>query len=137
MNRTTVLLLLVLPFLGGCKKFIERKQEEAALEIVTNGRWKVNAFTVDGADSLTHFSGYSFQFHENNTVEAIRSNVVEETGSWQVNVSTKTITAGFVSPARALQLLNGTWLITNSTTTSVDATQNVNGGSRTLHLDKI
>ncbi|RYY95731.1 MAG: hypothetical protein EOO11_15190 [Chitinophagaceae bacterium] len=137
MNRSTLLLLLALPLLGGCKKFIEKKQEEAALEIVTNGRWKVSSFTVNGADSVARFTGYSFQFRENNTVEAYEGTVLQETGTWQVNVSTRSIFSAFTLPARALQLLNGTWLITDSSTTTVDATQSVNGEERKLHLDKI
>ncbi|GAA4337108.1 hypothetical protein [Flaviaesturariibacter amylovorans] len=137
MNRHLFLLLIAASFLGGCKKFIEKKQEEAALEIVTNGRWKVSTFTVDGADSISHFTNYSFQFRENGTVEAYNGTLLEETGTWVVNVSARSIFSSFTRPIPALRLLTGTWIITTSTTTTVDATLNANGQERKLHLDKI
>jgi hypothetical protein len=134
--KTVLFLLTVLLSFTGCQKYIEKKQEEAAISVVTSGRWKVSAFTKGSVDKSALFAPYSFQFQPTETVDAIRNGIVEKTGTWKVSVPDHTITSGFSVATEPLVLLNGTYLITNSSSTTVDATQSVNGEVWTLHLDK-
>lgn len=128
--------LLLLICLGGCEKAIENAQEEAALDVITSGYWKVTKYTKGTTDVTSNFSLYKFQFKKNNTVDALKNNALEHSGDWQANATSRTINAHFANATEPLTLLNGTWNITNSTWTSVDATLTINGENRRLHLNK-
>ena len=136
MFRIAVVALLMLTF-AGCKKAIENAQIDLLVQRITDGRWKVTGFTKGGKAVTTDFAPYQFQFHKNNTVDAYKENVLEKTGSWQGDITTETITSQFTNAAYPLELLNGTWKITNSTWTSVDATLTVNNELSVLRLDKL
>lgn len=118
------------------KKQVEQQQENLVIQAMVNGQWKVSSFNRGGADVTSDFTSYSFQFKTNYTVDAINSGSVEKTGTWNANATAQTITSNFPNVSDPLALLNGTWLITNSTWTSVQAKQTLNGELRTLRLDK-
>jgi hypothetical protein len=123
--------------LAGCKKIIEAAQENTVMKAMTDGQWKVTRFKRDSADATVSFAPYLFQFRTDNTVEAINNNAVESKGNWTADATARTIASSFGSNAAAtLQLLNGTWAITNNSWTFVEATQTVNGEVRTLRLEK-
>src|SRR5688572_25936205 len=134
--KSTLCGLLLLVSLGSCKKTIERAKEDAVIEAITSGYWKVTKYTKGTTDVSSNFSSYKFQFKKNNTVDALKNDAFEMTGQWQANAENRTINASFVNANEPLTLLNGTWTITNSTWTSVDANQTVDGENRRLHLDK-
>lgn len=128
---------ILLTTMTGCIKSAEIKiQTDLVTQAITTGQWKVTNFTVDNTDQTASFSVYLFQFKTNSTVDAINNGTVETTGSWNANATAKTITSNFTNGSATLQLLNGTWLITNSTWTSVEATLTINGTTRKLRLDK-
>lgn len=131
------MLIVLLPLLAGCKKAVEQAQTNMLVQAMTTGQWKVSVYTKGTTDLSGGFSGYSFQFKENNTVDAIKSNVVEKTGTWQGDINAKTISSNFTNAYTPLTLLNGLWNITNSTWTSVDAKQTINSEECVLHLDKL
>jgi len=123
--------------LSGCKKLIESVQENAVVKAMTDGQWKVTRFKRDSTDVTASFSPYLFQFKADNTVEAINNSAVESKGNWTADAAARTIASSFNGNAAAtLQLLNGTWTITNNSWTFVEATQTVTGEVRTLRLDK-
>ena len=71
MKKTTLFivsfLLLFIPF--SCKKFIQQQEQNALVNLVTKGTWRITGYTDYQAVNLTDsFSGYSFQFYENGTV---------------------------------------------------------------------
>lgn len=134
--KTVFYLLAGILSLSSCQKFIEKQQEDAAISVVTSGRWKVTTFKKGTEDRSALFAPYSFQFQPNETVDAIRNGMVEKTGSWKVSIPDHTITSSFSVSTEPLVLLNGVYLITNSSTTTVDASQTVNGEVWILHLDK-
>jgi hypothetical protein len=122
--------------LGSCKKVIEKAQENAVIDAITAGHWTVSKY-VKGATELTsEFDTYKFQFKKNNTVDAVKNNTVEFSGSWQADAASRTIEAKFLNAGSPLTLLNSTWTITNSTWTSVDATATINGENCRLVLNK-
>lgn len=132
-----VAILLLLPLLFGCEKTVEKAQTNLLVQLMTSGQWKVSLYTKGGSDVSTDFSGYSFQFKDNNTVDAIKNNVVEKTGTWKGDINARTIESYFNNASVPLTLLNGLWTITNSTMTSVDAKQTINSEECVLHLDKL
>ncbi|HYH15601.1 MAG TPA: hypothetical protein VD794_10285 [Flavisolibacter sp.] len=134
--KNTLCGLLLLVSLGSCEKAIERAKEDALIDAITTGYWKVTKYTKGTTDLTGSFNSYKFQFKKTNSVDALKNNTFEMTGLWQGDAANRTITASFVNATEPLTLLNGTWTITNSTWTSVDATQAVDGVNCRLHLDK-
>jgi hypothetical protein len=130
-----VFTLFLLLFFFSCNK--EEIARNAVLDAMTSGYWKVVSFKNGAADVTSDFSSYKFQFKENLTVDAINNTTVEKTGSWNADTNAKTITSSFTNAGNPLILLNGTWQITNSDWTFVEASQTVNGELRTLRLEKI
>jgi len=103
---------------------------------MTNGQWTVTSYIKGGTDVTTDFAPYKFQFKTNFTVDAINSGTLEKTGTWNADANAQTITSAFANATNPLTLLNGTWNITNTTWTSVQANQTVGAELRTLRLDK-
>ena len=122
--------------LSGCHKIIEQKAQDAIVKAMTQGQWEITNFTSNGTDMTANFSGYTFQYLENYTVNAIKNGTVEKTGTWQEDVNTMSISANFPNAVDPLLLLNGTWHITENSWTYVKATMTVGSEIRTLRLDK-
>ncbi len=122
---------------AGCKKAIEHAQENALNHIIVDGRWKVSSFIKGAGDITGNFALYEFQFHDNNKVDAYKNGSIEQTGYWQGDISSKSITSEFPSTAKyPLGELNGVWRVTDSGLTFVKATETINGEVRMLRLDK-
>jgi hypothetical protein len=136
MLRAILLLLTVLLFTR-CQKVIDKKVENEILKAMTSGQWKVSNYAKGSSNETAAFAEYAFQFYENRTVEAIKNSAVEKTGTWAEDASKLTIQATFDNVPEPLILLNGTWQITRTTWTSVDAFQTVNGEQRVLKLNKL
>lgn len=135
MRKYLSLTILILT-LFSCKKAIEQAQENAVMQAMTTGQWVVAKFTQNSNDMTTGFSGYSFKYNTDKTVNAIKNNAVETTGSWDANTDALTITASFLNANQPLPLLNGTWHIDNTTWTSVDASMTAGTETKTLKLVK-
>lgn len=130
-------IILILFVFCGCKKAIEKAQENAIIQAMTTGQWVVTSFTQNNNDITTSFSGYSFKYNTDKSVNAIKNNSTETSGSWDANSSDLTITANFPSNAnQPLPLLNGIWHINNTTWTTVDASMTIGSEVRTLKLAK-
>jgi hypothetical protein len=130
---TAILLLFVL---FGCKKTIQKQEENAIVKAMTDGQWVITSFTSNSTDITSDFAGYKFQYFSNFTVSAIKNGSIEETGTWQGDINTMSILANFPNAVNPLLLLNGTWQITNSSWTYVEASMTVGTEVRTLRLDK-
>lgn len=122
-------------FLAGCNK--EQLQRDAVVSAMTSGQWKVVRFLSAGTDVTSDFADFKFQFKENQTVDAIRNNAVDKTGSWNADATNRTITSAFTNGGHPLILLNGTWKITNNSWTFVEATLTINSETRQLRLEKL
>lgn len=119
-----------------CKKTIEAKAENAIMKAMTDGQWVVSNFTSNGTDITSDFTGYSFQYHNNYTVDAIKNDSIQTTGTWEGDVNSMNISANFSNVANPLLLLNGVWHVTDNSWTYVKATMMVGSEIRTLRLDK-
>lgn len=130
------LTLLCFLLFTGCAKTIEQIQERKVIDAITNGQWHLTSFIKAGNDITADFAPYRFQFHENNTIEAIKDGNVQNTGSWEADVNARSITSSFPGAATPVSLLNGTWKISNNSWTFVEASQTVNNELMTLRLEK-
>lgn len=127
--------------LTGCKKIIQKTQEQIAEDIIvkamTDGQWQVLGYN-DGTEYVSEFSEYRFQFKSDRTVDAIKNAATEATGTWNGDGYKREITTNYSSSApNTLKRLNGVWYIAASTWTSVRATQTINGKLTTLELKKL
>lgn len=127
-------LLLFTPF--SCKKFIQQQEQNALVNLVTSGTWRVTGYRDYQSVNLTDsFYGYSFQFNENGTVMSIKSGV-QTPGTWTADINARTISSNFPSAAFPINLLNFTWTITDSYSDSVAARTPVDSAYNILNLHK-
>jgi hypothetical protein len=131
-----LLLLLSLASLSGCKKFIEKKKEDALVNAMVDGQWAVTSFVYNGNNITADFSGYKFQYYENKTVDAIKDGSIEKKGSWDGDVNTMTTWASFTNVVTPLSHINGSWHIDDSGWTYVVATQATASETKVMRLDK-
>src|SRR5215468_11272245 len=131
-----LLIILSLVCLAGCKKAIEKKEQDAIMKAMTDGQWVVTSFISDSSNITSDFSAYRFQYFSDYTVNAIKNGTVESTGNWDGDVHSMNITATFPNAIDPLLLLNGTWHVTDNSWTYVEATMTVGGTVRSLRLDK-
>lgn len=134
--KLTILTLLLTFTLLSCHKTYEDAVEDAVIEAITTGSWKVSSFDKGGTDLTSSFAEYKFVFQNSRAVDAIHNGSVEATGTWEENPQAKTIYAQFTNANSTLTLLNGTWNITRNSWTYVEATQTLNGEVMKLRLDK-
>jgi hypothetical protein len=132
--------LMIITSLAGCKKLKEDIQEKKALDIITNGQWKVSRFNSSTTDYTADFAGYSFQFKSDEKVDAIKNSVIQKTGSWYADATNYRIGSTFpIDAVHPLPLLNGVWQIIDADQggSYVKATQMIGGELYTLQLDKV
>lgn len=138
MNKLLVPVLLLLLFVfTGCKKTIEKAQENLIIKAMTDGQWAITSFVRNSADITTDFSGYKFQYYSNKTVDAIKDGSVQKTGTWDGDASTMTTWANFTNAVTPLSLINGSWHIDDNSWTYVIATQATGSETKTMRLDKL
>ncbi len=136
MKKILPFLILVIAFTG-CRKAIEKIQEDLVIKAMTDGEWKVTSFTLNGSNLTPDFTTYRFKYYSNKTVDAINNGVVEQTGTWDGNASASTTWANFTSAAYPLSLINGSWHIDRNSWTFVEATQTAGGNTKVMRLDKL
>jgi hypothetical protein len=129
-----LLFLLLTPF--SCKKFIQNQEENALVNIVTKGSWRITGYLDHETKNLTDsFSGYSFQFNENGTLYSVKYGQ-QTNGTWSADIANKTITSNFPAATYPISMLNHTWTITDSYTDSVAAKTAVDSSFNILNLHK-
>jgi hypothetical protein len=128
-----LLLLLVVSY--SCKKYIQQQEQNALVNLVTQGTWRVTGYVDHDTNITASFTGYSFQFDQNGTVYGIL-NSQQTKGTWTASVSDKSITSNFPSAPYPLNMLNHTWIITDSYSDSVAAKTAVDTSLNILNLHK-
>jgi hypothetical protein len=134
-RKRLIIFLFACISLNSCKKYIEQKQQDALVSLVTNGTWVVTRYLDDGTDITSSFSGYVFKFNTNGTV--IGTNTSGPTqGTWSGDINTRTITSEFPSAGDPLQKLNHIWKVTDSYPDSVAANTMIDTTTNVLNLHK-
>ena len=133
------LFLLILPCLlfYSCKKYIQKKEQQAVTSAITDGTWAVTGYEQNDSNITASFSGYLFKFDADNTVTGTIGNM-SVSGQWSDNIINRTITTDFPGATAPLVYLNETWTITDSYTDSVAArsTDTVSHTTNFLQLKK-
>ncbi len=83
--------------LASCKKVIDKAKEDAVINIMVDGQWFITKYLKANIDVTNDFTGYKFQFFENRTVDAIKNNAVQKTGTWRGNATALTIYSNFAN----------------------------------------
>jgi hypothetical protein len=135
MKKITLSFALII-FFAGCKKKVENAQQDLVILAMTDGQWGVTSFTQNGTNITADFASYKFKYYSNKTVDAIKSGIVEKTGTWDGDATTMTTSANFISPPYPLNLINGSWHIDRNSWTYVEATQTSGTDTKTMRLDK-
>jgi hypothetical protein len=135
--KIAISFLLAASLLTGCKKAIEEKKADLVIQAMTNGQWIITNFVHNGTIITTDFYGYKFQYYSDKTVDALKNGLLEKKGTWDGDASTMTTWANFTDVTNPLLLINGSWNIENSGWTHVVASQNINGETKTMRLDKL
>ena len=123
--------------LSGCKKSIQKVEQDLVIQAMTNGQWTITKFTLNGTNITADFSFYKFQYKSDKTVDAIKNGTVERTGNWDGNATNMTTWANFSAAPNPIALINGTWNITKNSWTYVEASQTNGSEIKTLRLDKL
>jgi uncharacterized protein YegP (UPF0339 family) len=136
MRKVSIIVIFFL-LLSGCKKSIDKLKENAVISAMTEGQWVIKSFVKNGTIITSDFDGYKFQFYSNNTVDAIKNNIVEKTGTWNGDVTAMTIAANFPNVILPLSQINGNWHIDDNSWTFVVASQNSGSETKTMRLEKL
>jgi len=138
MKKPIFRLLISCSLLAGlisCKKFIEQQKLNAMEDLVTKGTWRVSRYIDHQTDITSSFSGYSFQFKTNGTVDGVDAGQTT-TGTWVGDVNARTIQSEFPAAGDPLKKLNYTWKVTDSYADSVSARTLVDSVYNYLELHK-
>lgn len=120
-----------------CKKAVDKAEENAAYDIITNGRWQIVKFDSANTSLLPEYAAYEFQFFKSGVVTAYLSGGTGVNGSWLGRQETLAIESNFPGVGNPLKRLNGTWQITGATEVSVRGTRTEAFIEYTLWLKKI
>ena len=134
--KKLALFITVAVLLSACKKTVEQKQEDLVVLAMTDGKWAVTIFTLNGTTITPDFANYRFKYYSNKTVDAINNGTVEKTGTWDGNSTTMTTSANFTGAAYPLNLINGNWHIDRNGWTYVEASQTIGTDTKTMKLVK-
>jgi hypothetical protein len=130
----SLLVLLFVPF--SCKKYIQQQEQNALVNLVTKGTWRITGYFDHQTNNITDsFAGYSFQFNQDYTLYGTRYGQ-QTNGTWSADISSKSITSNFPSSTYPITMLNHTWTITDSYTDSVAAKTVVDTSYNILNLHK-
>ena len=135
MKKIAVFVLIIV--LASCKKATEQAKEDLVIKAMTDGKWKVTSFTLNGNNITPDFTLYRFKYYSNKTVDAINNGTVEKTGTWDGDAASMTTWAQFTGVVNPLAHINGSWHIDRNSWTFVEASQTTSGGDvKTMRLDK-
>jgi len=136
MRKSILFLFLFSVILSfSCKKLVQQQEQNEALNIMTNGVWQVSQYLQDSTDITTTLSAYTFQFKADGTVTGTNGTITV-TGTWTTDIASRTITSNFPANSGAVNELDATWKITDSSTDYVIAHSTINSNTNNLKLVK-
>ncbi len=121
--------------ISSCKKLVRQQEQNAAIQIITNGLWYVQTYTNNGADISSIFDGYVFQFKQDGTVVGTKDNI-SISGTWSASIPDRSITSNFPNATSPLNKLNSVWKITDSSVDYVVANATISDSTENLRLQK-
>jgi hypothetical protein len=135
MKKLIPFIAFLLVALSSCQKLIDKKKEEAAMNIITNGVWYVEQYFENTDNVTSGFLNYTFQFKADGTVSGTNGSD-NASGTWKATITDQSITSDFPTAVDPIKKLNGVWKITDSYSNYVEAEMTVASGKNYLHLRK-
>jgi hypothetical protein len=130
-----VLAASCLIFAASCAKYVEEKQKDLLISVITKGQWHVEEFLVGNQSVKEEFDGYNFQFQSDGSVLSAHGGATVK-GSWSGDLSNYSIQSNFPSTSDPIVRLNGVWRITDSAVDYVQAEMSNGLVKNTLRLRK-
>jgi hypothetical protein len=132
-----ILMVTIVSSLFSCKKAVDTVQQNVAFDIITNGQWIVTRFDVGTTPKSSEYADFVFQFFSNGVVTAKKAGNPDINGNWSVRTDVAAINSNFPGQEDPLRRFNGTWLLTRTTETTVQAIRDEAGQTLTLGLRKL
>jgi hypothetical protein len=107
-------------------------------QTVSSGTWRVTLFTDSGNDETSDFTGFTFTFSDNGSVNAVKNGLTKN-GAWSVNTSSGkfNIDLGLkVDSNKPLGELTDDWKIISTTETEIKLTDDNAGSNEFLTFTK-
>ena len=133
MNKLLFPALLLLLFNFGCSKSNGPSADDPQL---SGTKWVVSYFWDKDKDETNDFSGYSFEFQDNNVLIAYLPDGSTKTGIWTTNSSNNTLHF-VISGTYALDEMNDEWVIITQTNTVIKLKDDNTTHLEELHFTKI
>jgi hypothetical protein len=117
----------------GCKQDdpIVPNSTSAFSNVLKNGTWRVSYYLDDGQDETTNFTGFAFQFANDNVLNATKNNTVIS-GTWSMGIddSIVKLLLNFSTPPD-FESLSGDWKVSTYNSTQIQLTDS-SGGNGTI-----
>ncbi len=103
----------------------------AVANVLKSGTWRISYYWDSGQDETTNFTGFAFQFANNNVLNATRNNT-NVSGTWAMGTDDSDIKLllNFSSPAD-FESLSGDWKVNTYNSTQIQLTDS-SGGNGTV-----
>jgi hypothetical protein len=106
--------ILVAISINGCKKAEQKVKETLLTNLITGNVWVVTRFDSAANSIQPYFESYEFKFNKDGTVNAVKADVIEASGTWLGSEAGESITSSFPTAAYPINKLAGIWLVTNT-----------------------
>lgn len=136
MKRLVLVFFVGLVLTSSCRKVIEDTKKSFVLDVITNGQWYVSSYDEAGTVITSQFSGYTFQFFEDERIIAYKG-ASSQQGTWTGNIADYSITSSFTDAVDPVNKLNGTWVLKDSGDDFVVAERQTDQGLMKLRLEKV
>lgn len=131
-----VFVLACLITLSSCSKYVEEKQKNLLLSVMTEGQWHVEEYLEGGVTSIKDkFEGYNFQFASDGSVLGVKG-AFKIKGNWKGDINNYSISSNFPSTEDPIARLNGVWRIIDSAIDYVEAEMSTGRAKNILRLRK-
>lgn len=108
-------------------------------QVVTSGSWRISLYTDSGNNETSNFSGYTFVFNSNGTLEAIKNNVTQN-GTWSISSSSNKFNINLGpkdNTNKPLGDLTDNWKILSNSTTEIRLTDDNPASAEFVTFSKI
>lgn len=132
-TRLIILAALLLLFLLSCS----RDDSDVLANRIDSGSWKITYYYDKDHDETSDYSGMSFIFNDDGTVNA-SSTSVSYTGTWSTgnDDSATKLYLNFGSPAALIEISDD-WIILNQSSSKIELQDDSDSGTELLTFEKI
>jgi hypothetical protein len=124
--KNGMLVAFILLLFAGCSKYTTPRKVEKR---ISEGTWKISAFTSGGSSVSTQYAEYTFNFNEGGSVTVKNNGATIAYGSWEVGLGKNPaiLYLGF-PPVAGLEYLADDWQVTEMKKDLMRLKRNDSGG---------